>query len=105
MTPAAAEPQVLHELLIRCAHGDQEAFAEHYRLTSPFVYAVVSRRLGSASEAETVLVQIYVTLWRTASAYDKGGDTSGWTWTLAVMDQTLAERTVRLGRRSRVSHG
>lgn len=59
------------ELLARIARGDQGAFADFYdRLNRP-VYSLLLRMLGGhAPEAEEVLQDVFLEVWRQAADYD-----------------------------------
>ena len=59
----------LMELLARTALGDQQAFAELYRLSSPHLYAVALRILRDAAAAEEVLQESFVNVWHHAGSY------------------------------------
>lgn len=57
-------------LLHRCARGDQAAFRELYALTSPQLLAVLLRMLRSRDQAEDVLQEVFISVWRNAAEYD-----------------------------------
>ena len=59
--------QVLSELLHRCAHHDEAALAHLYELTSPWIYALVTRHTSSVSVADNAMVAIYSRVWRQAA--------------------------------------
>ncbi len=62
------QPEV--ELLRRVARGDQGAFAELYdRLKRP-IYALAVRMLGHPEEAEEVLQDVFLEVWKKAAEYD-----------------------------------
>jgi len=54
------------ELLARLRHGDDEALAELYRRLAPAVFALALRTLSSREEAEEVLQDTFVKLYREA---------------------------------------
>jgi RNA polymerase sigma factor (sigma-70 family) len=60
----------LDHLLARCGLGDRAAFAELYRKTSAHLFGVVLRINRDRAQAEDVLQEIYVTVWRAASGFD-----------------------------------
>ncbi len=66
----AARRERLNQLLVSVAQGDQQAFAEFYRLTSSRIHGVIARMLHDASEAEDVLQEVYTSAWRRADSYD-----------------------------------
>jgi RNA polymerase sigma factor (sigma-70 family) len=65
-----AEQDELNRLLLQTGQGDQRAFAELYRRTSPKLFGICLRLLRDRNDAEEVLQEIYVTVWRRASSFD-----------------------------------
>jgi RNA polymerase sigma-70 factor (ECF subfamily) len=57
-------------LLAAVATGDREAFAELHRRYAAPVHAYVLRRTGDRDAAEELSQEVFVTVWRTAGAYD-----------------------------------
>ena len=60
----------LSELLARAGLGDRAAFATLYNKTSSHLFAVVLRINRDRGQAEDVLQEIYVNVWRSASSFD-----------------------------------
>jgi RNA polymerase sigma-70 factor (ECF subfamily) len=60
----------LSALLARAGIGDRAAFAQLYRATSSHLYAVVLRINRDRAQAEEVLQEVYVNLWRAAAGFD-----------------------------------
>src|SRR5664279_121858 len=56
--------------LARIPAGDRAALQTVYRLTSAKLFGVSLRILGERSEAEDVLQEVYVTVWRKAADFD-----------------------------------
>ncbi len=56
--------------LARTALGDRAAFAALYRATSAHLFGVVLRINPDRSQAEELLQDIYVNIWRAAGGYD-----------------------------------
>ncbi|HEY0312092.1 MAG TPA: sigma-70 family RNA polymerase sigma factor [Allosphingosinicella sp.] len=79
------------------AAGDRASMALLYKRTSAKLYGICLRVLGNEAEAEEVLQETYVTIWRKAAAYD-AGRASPVTW-LAVMARNKAIDRLR-GRRA-----
>ncbi|OJU10697.1 MAG: RNA polymerase subunit sigma [Caulobacterales bacterium 68-7] len=52
------------------AAGDRNALEEVYRLTSPKLFGVILRILHDRAEAEDVLQEVYLTIWRKAGSFD-----------------------------------
>jgi RNA polymerase sigma-70 factor, ECF subfamily len=64
----------LVDLMARVATADNAAFAELYDLTNRRVYGIVLKVLRSHEHAQEVTQEVYVEVWKQASAYksDKG---------------------------------
>ena len=93
------EPRLLRDAMRRVAAGDAQALAELYQRTSARLFGICVSMLRSESDAEDVLQDVYVTVWRRAGQYDtaKAGVMS---W-LAVLARNRA--IDRLRRRKRDS--
>jgi RNA polymerase sigma-70 factor (ECF subfamily) len=76
MTSAAAaddwseRSRELHDLLARTGLGDRAAFALLYRRTSAHLFGVVLRINRDHAQAEDVLQEVYVAVWRAAAGFD-----------------------------------
>jgi RNA polymerase sigma factor (sigma-70 family) len=74
MTTAAQDwsekSHALRELLSRTGLGDRAAFAELYRRTSAHLFGVVLRINRDRGQAEDVLQEVYVNVWRAAGGFD-----------------------------------
>lgn len=57
-------------LLSRVALGDRAAFSALYQATSAHLFAVVLRINGDRAQAEDLLQDIYVNVWRAAQGFD-----------------------------------
>lgn len=66
-SPGAAE---LVQLLGRAADGDAAAFRDFYDRTSAKLFGIILRILPDRGEAEDVLQEVYVTIWRKAAEFD-----------------------------------
>lgn len=60
----------LARLLSRTGLGDRAAFATLYERTSAHLFAVVLRINRDRSQAEDVLQEVYVNVWRAANSFD-----------------------------------
>lgn len=60
----------LSALLSRAGLGDRAAFATLYDRTSPHLFAVVLRICRDRAQAEDILQEVYVNVWRAASGFD-----------------------------------
>lgn len=58
------------ELLRTLARGDQDALGEIYDRHSPRLMTIATRTLGSAEEAEDLLHDVFVEVWKKAGDYD-----------------------------------
>ena len=67
------------ELLRAIASRDREAFQKLYDRHSGMLYSLALRILSDRNEAEDVLQDAFVQVWKTASSYDEGrGKPLGW---------------------------
>jgi RNA polymerase sigma-70 factor (ECF subfamily) len=60
----------LSRLLARAGVGDRAAFATLYERTSSHLFAVVLRINRDRAQAEDVLQEVYVNVWRAAQSFD-----------------------------------
>jgi RNA polymerase sigma-70 factor (ECF subfamily) len=100
MNPAApsttSASHELNPLLHSVATGDRRALADLYARTSAKLYGICVRLLGSQAEAEEVLQEVYVTVWKKADRFDPM-KASPITW-LAVLARNKAIDRLRLRR-------
>ncbi|HEX4051337.1 MAG TPA: sigma-70 family RNA polymerase sigma factor [Steroidobacteraceae bacterium] len=101
MTPPDSDTRAeLDRLLQQCGRGDQGAFAELYRRTSPRLFALCLRMLRDRGTAEDVLQDSFVTVWRRASTFDATrGSAISWLITLTrnrAIDRLRAQRETAL---------
>lgn len=79
-----ANRQLIATALARIPAGDKAALQTVYRLTSAKLFAVCLRILGDRSEAEDVVQDVYVTVWRKAADFDPArGSPMTWLITMA----------------------
>jgi len=90
---------VLAACLHRVAAGDRTALAELYRLTSGKLFAVCLRILVQRAEAEDVLQDVYLTVWKKAGLFDPARGVSPITWLAAVARNRALDRLRAKGRR------
>jgi RNA polymerase sigma-70 factor (ECF subfamily) len=88
---AAATRSQLAAALVRVAGGDRAALNMVYRDTSAKLFGVCLRILNNRSEAEDVLQEVYVTVWRKAAAFDPGR-ASPITWMVAIARNRAIDR-------------
>ncbi len=60
----------LRSALLRSGHGEGSALKEVYDKTSAKLFGVCMRILGDPGEAEDVLQEVYLSVWRNAAAFD-----------------------------------
>ena len=60
----------LSQLLARAGLGDRAAFATLYERTSAHLFAVVLRINRDRAQAEDILQEVYVNVWRSAQSFD-----------------------------------
>lgn len=92
--PAAnqdAARQQLVAALARIAGGDRQALQFLYRETSAKLFAVCHRILNDRGEAEDVLQDVYITVWRRAGTFDPDR-ASPITWLVAIARNRAIDR-------------
>ena len=77
--------------LARIAGGDRAALRQVYRDTSAKLFAVCMRILHDEAEAEDVLQDVYITVWRRAGTFDPAR-ASPITWLVAVARNRSIDR-------------
>ena len=75
----------------RIPAGDRAALQTVYRLTSAKLFGVCLRILGERAEAEDVLQEVYVTVWRKAADFD-ARRASPMTWLIALARNRSIDR-------------
>ena len=83
-----ADRRELSDVLGDVASGDRNALAILYQRTSAKLYGICLRVLGSEAEAQDVLQDVYLTVWRKADRFD-AAKASPITW-LAVLTRNRA---------------
>lgn len=79
----APEGAALGDLLARSARGDSQAFAQFYDATSARSYGLALRVVRDPSQAEEVVQEVYLDVWRQSGRYDAGrGSVIGWLLTI-----------------------
>lgn len=83
-TPARRATTVIDPaLLARIVKGDQQAFSQLYDHTSTLLYTLALRILGNREEADELLQDVYLEVWRKVARYDVGrGTPVAWLITL-----------------------
>ncbi len=91
MNDTSTETDTLEQLLARTGMGDRAAFARLYQQTAPRLFGLCVRLLRERSEAEDVLQEAFVSVWRRANRYNPalGGAN---TWLTAVVRNRAIDR-------------
>lgn len=87
----ATQRDVLNDLLRRTGAGDEKAFAALYQASSPRLFGLCLRLTGDRDEAEEVLQEAFVTVWRRASTFD-ATLASAFTWLGTVVRNKAIDR-------------
>ncbi len=91
MTTTDAETDLY--LIRAIQQGDRDAFAEFYDLHSPWLMSVAFRILQNQRDAEDLLHDVFLEIWKKASSYDsKRGSVRSW---LAIKIRSRAVDRVR----------
>ena len=93
-----ANRSLIAAALGRIPDGDRAALQTVYRLTAAKLFGVCLRILGEHGDAEDVLQEVYVTVWRKAADFD-ARRASPMTWLIAIARNRSIDRL----RASRVS--
>src|SRR5206468_10980592 len=88
---ADATRSQLAAALVRVAGGDRAALRLVYQDTSAKLFGVCLRILKDRSEAEDVLQEVYVTVWRKAASFDPNR-ASPITWLVAIARNRSIDR-------------
>jgi RNA polymerase sigma-70 factor (ECF subfamily) len=88
---ADATRSQLAAALVRVAGGDRTALRTIYQDTSAKLFGVCLRILNDRGEAEDVLQDVYVTVWRKAATFDPGR-ASPITWMVASARNPAIDR-------------
>lgn len=74
----------LAEMLTSAQRGDEHAFAQFYRHTSPLVFGAIRRVINHRAEAEDILHDVYMALWQGSLTFDaQRGGVLPWMLTIA----------------------
>ena len=108
MTTAADDwsekSRALRDLLARTALGDRAAFAELYRRTSAHLFGVVLRINRDRGQAEDVLQETYVNVWRAAGGFD-AARAQPLTWLTSIARNRAIDSLRRQQAQPRLSSG
>ena len=99
LTPVGQVRSADAELLDRCRQGETAAFEELYRRHSTRLYNLAYRMFGNASDAEDVLQEIFIIVYRKLDSFKGESALSTWLYRLAMnhcLDQ-LRSKATRMG--------
>lgn len=88
----------LSALLAKAADGDEVSFRAFYDRTSAKLFGIILRILIERSEAEDVLQEVYVTVWRKAAEFD-ADRASPVTWVATIARNRAIDRLRARGSR------
>lgn len=89
------------DLLARIGAGNRDALRELYALHGPALFSLALRMTGSASDAEEIVQDTFVKIWRHASGYD-ARLCRPFTWAVTILRRTCIDR-LRKQRRAPVA--
>lgn len=98
MSAPSAGAAELSALLARAADGDRLAFRDFYDRTSAKLFGIILRILIERGEAEDVLQEVFVTIWRKAAEFDPSR-ASPVTWTATIARNRAIDRLRARGSR------
>ncbi|MBX6326306.1 MAG: sigma-70 family RNA polymerase sigma factor [Chthoniobacterales bacterium] len=79
------------QCMARIARGDAEAFGTLYDRLSRPLYSMAFKMLGDATEAEDVLQEVFLQIWRRAAKYDPA-QSSVFSWAVLLTRSKLIDR-------------
>ncbi|MCA1659967.1 MAG: sigma-70 family RNA polymerase sigma factor [Verrucomicrobiaceae bacterium] len=89
------------ELMQRVIAGDEPAFVSLYRRLSPGLFSMIYQILQDQKEAEDVLQEAFVQMWKKASTYDSGRSAL-FTWAVMISRNKAIDRLRGRQRRARL---
>ena len=89
------------QLLLRVAAQDAQALAEFYDLTAKPLFSLAHRILGDVSEAEEVIQDVFVQIWKNARSFDPLLG-SAFHWAMSITRHRAIDRLRARQRRARL---
>ena len=89
------------QLLLRIAAQDAQALAEFYDLTAKPLFSLAVRILGDVSEAEEVIQDVFVQIWKNAPSFDPLLGAAFY-WALSITQNRSIDRLRTRQRRARL---
>jgi RNA polymerase sigma-70 factor (ECF subfamily) len=90
------------QLLRRVSHGDRAALKMLYDDVAPKLLGVATRIVGDRADAEDIVQDVFVTVWRKAAEYDPAR-AGGLAWLVAITRNRAIDRVRARGRQPTVS--
>jgi RNA polymerase sigma-70 factor (ECF subfamily) len=90
------------ELMRRIVEGDESAFAGFYQRFAPALFGMIFQIVQNQKEAEDVLQDAFLQMWKKASSYDSARS-SIFTWAVMISRSKAIDRIRSLQRRSRTA--
>ena len=95
-----AQEQADQEMMRRLVAGDEAAFSSFYRRFAPGLFSLIYEILHDQKEAEDVLQEAFVQMWKKAATYDS--NRSGvFTWAVMISRNKAIDRIRARQRRAR----
>jgi RNA polymerase sigma-70 factor (ECF subfamily) len=91
-----------NELLRAVARGEESALAEVYDRYRLILFGLIVRIVHSREEAEDVLQEVFLQIWRRAADFDEGRGRA-FTWLVTVARSRALDRLRSLGSRARLA--
>lgn len=101
-SPWSERSQELGRLLAQTALGQRAAFAQLYRLTAAHLLGVILRITGERSQAEDVLQEVYLAVWKAAGSFD-AARSQPMTWLTSIARHRAIDSLRRAQARPRFS--
>jgi|SRR5688500_8200546 DNA-directed RNA polymerase specialized sigma24 family protein len=86
---AFGDRRLLNELLVASGRQDEAAFTRFYELTSPWIYLLLRRRMGSTTHAEHAMRLVYAAIWRRAASFAPAKQ-SALAWATTIVYESVA---------------
>lgn len=93
----AVSPFDYEARLAACVQGDQAAFHELYKHESPRMLALCTKMLSQRADAEEIVRDAFVLVWKNASNYDPNMGTAR-AWIYSIMRYRVLNRLRQSGR-------
>ena len=84
-------PHDIEQLILAMARGDRDAFLSLYDATGAKLFGICLRVLNDRAEAEDVLQEVFLKIWRNADRYRVNG-LSPMTWLITVARNSAIDR-------------